>query len=386
MKPTALALTLTLIGCGSRSELIVPPPPLVLALGASHSCARMPDHTARCWGRNDHGELGDGTTTTRTRPTQVLALTDVAQIAIGRSHACALQRDGRVMCWGDNSSGMLGDGTMNDHLLAAPVAGLADVTRITVGGDDTSCAVLRDGTVRCWGNDSWRAATIPDGDGGLTFDRDDNDICLVPSRPDAGPSGFSCRMRPRVIRGVDDAIDVAINDDSACALRRDGTVRCWGTIDHAPFRIASIELAAVPLRGLVDVVQIAMTELSGCALDRAGVVRCWGNIGGNHVDPDGPVPQRVDALDGSMAIAIELGAVCALRGDRSVRCFANGGFAPPAVVDLPALQGATSIAAGYSHLCATFGGDEVRCFGENGFGQLGIGTMDPQTGVVSVRW
>jgi alpha-tubulin suppressor-like RCC1 family protein len=344
----------------------------------------MPDHTARCWGRNDQGELGDGTTTTRTRPTPVIALTDVAQIAIGRSHACALRRDGSVMCWGGNGSGMLGDGTMVDHAIAAAVVDLANVVRIAVGGDDTSCAVLRDGTARCWGNDSWRAMAIADGDGGLTFNRDDNDICLVPTPGDAAASGFSCRIRPRVVRGVDDAVDVAIGDDSACALRRDGTVRCWGIISRAP--LDTLELAAVPISRLSDVVQIAMIELSGCALDRAGAVRCWGNLGANRVDADGPVPLRVDPLDGATAITLQLGAVCALRGDRSVRCFANGGFAPAAVVELPEMQGATSVVAGYAHLCATFGGDDVRCFGENRFGQLGGGTTDPANGVVRVRW
>lgn len=283
---SATALALAAAGCGAKTGLLVPPPPVEIALGGSHSCARMPDRT-----------------------------------------------------------------------------------------------------VRCWGNDGWRAHAVPDGDGGATFTRDDNDVCLVlPLRPDAGPTGFSCRLSPRLVRGLDDATDVALGGEEACALRRGGTVRCWGTIDRGP-AIASMELAAVPLAGLHDIVQIALSETSGCALDRRGVVRCWGNLGGGAAGPDGPTPFALSPLDDAVAIALGADYVCALRRDGAVRCLNPFTLLLGAELDVPSLRGARSVASGFAHVCATFGGDTVRCLGSNPFGQLGTGTVeDSVASAVDVRW
>jgi len=68
------------------------------------------------------GQLGDGTTTNRPGPTQVAGLADVVQTATGRAHTCALLRDGTLRCWGDNSFGQLGDGTFSASPEPTPVA------------------------------------------------------------------------------------------------------------------------------------------------------------------------------------------------------------------------------------------------------------------------
>ena len=68
------------------------------------------DGTVACWGANDSGQLGDGTTLSRTTPTDVAGLTDVATVAAGAAHSCAVRRDGTAACWGADTSGQLGDG------------------------------------------------------------------------------------------------------------------------------------------------------------------------------------------------------------------------------------------------------------------------------------
>jgi hypothetical protein len=85
-----------------------------IALGGSHSCTLPTDGKVKCWGRNNHGQLGDGTTTDRTTPTEVSGITNATSIAPGGSHTCALLTDGKMKCWGSNACGQLGDGTTTD--------------------------------------------------------------------------------------------------------------------------------------------------------------------------------------------------------------------------------------------------------------------------------
>jgi hypothetical protein len=103
-----------------------------------------------CWGWNRFGQLGDGTTVQRTRPTPVRGLADAREIAAGDGHTCALLDAGTVDCWGWNDVGQLGDGTRVDRRLPVPVHGLKGVVAISAGNGDT-CALLRSGEIRCWG-------------------------------------------------------------------------------------------------------------------------------------------------------------------------------------------------------------------------------------------
>jgi hypothetical protein len=98
---------------------------LEIAAGADQSCARMSDRTVRCWGANDAGKLGNGNATDQPTPVPVVMspggppLGAVSRIATGADHTCALAEDG-VYCWGANDSGQLGNGTTN--MSSVPVA------------------------------------------------------------------------------------------------------------------------------------------------------------------------------------------------------------------------------------------------------------------------
>jgi alpha-tubulin suppressor-like RCC1 family protein len=87
-----------------------------ISAGFGHGCAVLSDGTARCWGRNEHGQLGNGTTTNSSAPVQVIALSNATAIAAGGrstagdiAHSCALLSDRTARCWGDNSLGQLGN-------------------------------------------------------------------------------------------------------------------------------------------------------------------------------------------------------------------------------------------------------------------------------------
>ena len=94
----------------------------------------MADGRVFTWGRNDSGQIGDGTIATRLGPTQVPGISSATQVAAGDWHALALLADGTVVAWGYNSDGQLGDGTTADRSTPVPVHGLANVKAIAAAG------------------------------------------------------------------------------------------------------------------------------------------------------------------------------------------------------------------------------------------------------------
>ena len=122
-----------------------------LSVGDDHACAVRKDETVVCWGQNDLRQLGDGTQNNALVPRAVVNLTGVAKVAAAGDSTCALKKDGTVQCWGDNTQGQLGDNTTTFHATAAPVPGLADVTQIAAAYYGI-CALNKAGEVYCWGD------------------------------------------------------------------------------------------------------------------------------------------------------------------------------------------------------------------------------------------
>lgn len=174
-----------------------------LALGIAHTCALRRDGKVLCWGSNEAGMLGDGTTASRGAPQIVAGLDDVVRIASNKAHTCALRGDGTVHCWGLGDDGQLGDGLKRprDGMAVRPVqvVGLRDVSAISVGGAH-ACA-LRAGHVLCWGG---------------------NGVGQV------GDGTTEQRPAPVEVPMLDDVIEIAAGAGHQCALRRDRSVWCWG--------------------------------------------------------------------------------------------------------------------------------------------------------------
>jgi alpha-tubulin suppressor-like RCC1 family protein len=129
---------------------------VALAVGGDHTCA-MTDGGAlvKCWGENALGELGDGNTTETTAAVHVRRLMGtVVAIDAGASHTCAAIQGGTARCWGNNVYGMIGDGSQNVAASAHAVKQLRGVTVITAGGNH-SCALLSTGHAKCWGQNEF---------------------------------------------------------------------------------------------------------------------------------------------------------------------------------------------------------------------------------------
>jgi hypothetical protein len=171
------------------------PPVVGVTASPTHVCALSDDGRVRCFGNNEVGGLGDGTTTKSDAPVAVVGLDQVTQISGRGMHTCALRKDGHVLCWGFGDGGQLGDGVARspEGFSNRPVAvrDLDDVTAISAGNAHT-CALRTDGHVYCWG--------------GRT----------------AGPV-------PVKVFGLDQVVEIAAGGGHQCALRGDGSVWCWGT-------------------------------------------------------------------------------------------------------------------------------------------------------------
>ena len=132
-----------------------------VSCGASHTCVVLTDGTVRCFGSNSDGQLGDNSTTTRAVPTTVLLLANIASVSCGGLHTCAVNFTGAAFCFGKNSLGQLGDDSHVSRLVPVAVAGAASgVQEARAGGEGelgnigTTCLLLRNGSVSCFGDKS----------------------------------------------------------------------------------------------------------------------------------------------------------------------------------------------------------------------------------------
>lgn len=149
------------LGDGTTDNALVPIPAPVSGVswigGASFSSGTAGAHTCaivsgavRCWGDNQHGQLGDGSQTSSVTPVTAVGISDAVEVAMGRWHVCALGANGRVKCWGNNPSGEVGSGTSGTEEHTPVDVGLSDVLHVGAGGYHT-CAITASRQLYCWG-------------------------------------------------------------------------------------------------------------------------------------------------------------------------------------------------------------------------------------------
>ena len=307
-------------------------PAVQVVAGLGHACALLEDGAVRCWGDNNLGQLGLGTTAhvgDDEVPTAVGTVDvggEVLQLSAGYYHTCALMQGGTVRCWGHGSDGRLGYGNPNtignDETPAS--AGDVDVgeavVQIAAGGYHT-CALLTTGAVRCWGHNAVGQLGY-----GHTSDIGDNETPASAGDVDVGGN----------------VVQVAAGGNHTCAVLTNGSVRCWGEGSSGKLgygNVANIgndetpaSVGDVPLGfGVVDV---ALGNVHTCARSPTGFVACWGGAGGgmlgygnSTVVGDNEFPSTVGFVNvglSSMSIAAGHHATCALTSGASVRCWGDG--------------------------------------------------------------
>lgn len=334
-----------------------------ISAGIGQTCVLTPGGGVACWGHNDAGQVGDGTTISREVP-RLLAIGGPAIAVAGSAvHGCAVRADHHLVCWGTDSGGQFG----TQEITGTPpmeIAGITDAVSVAAGGDYT-CVLHASRTVSCLGS-------------------------FLSSDPNAG--SFSADTSS--LRQV-----VAITGGyfAACALIADGTVRCWGSGPLGELGNGKRLDAAVPVAvtGLRDAVAISAGDEFACAIRSDGSVWCWGvNLFGElgarppstatAVPPSATVPVRVPGPTHATVVSAGYTHACAA-GPDGAWCWGGNddgevGTGSPSGIELPhtlGVAGVVSIAAGLRTTCVITAGGAVSCWGAAGDGMLGNGAAHP---------
>ncbi len=357
----------------------------------SYSCAVV-SGGAKCWGANESGQLGNGSTTASSSPVSVTGLSSgVTAISTNSSlasfmfysvtissHTCAVV-SGAAKCWGANSNGQLGNGSTSTSSTPVSVSGLSSgVTAISTGGYwgqymyssfDYSCAVVS-GAAKCWGA-NYNGQNSQLGDGTTS-------TSLIPVSVSGLSSGVTA---------------ISVGGGHACAVVS-GAAKCWGANDFGQLgNNSTIDTTSpVSVSGLSsDLIAITVGAQHSCSVS-ATQVKCWGS---NTSGQSGPTAFEVSQVSGltTGVTAISAGShTCAVVagaakcwGSNSQGKLGNGStvdsLTPVSVAGLS--SGVSDIGGGSNHTCAVISG-AAKCWGYNGVGTLGSGTGVNSLAPVSV--
>jgi len=347
---------------------------LDIDVGYRHTCALVVGGLVYCWGDDQRGQLGDGSSGgSRSSPAAVNGLVNAAvQLAAGYLHTCMTDIVGDAFCWGYDDEGQLGDGQVGPDR-SVPERILLDdsisVRSVSAGGYH-SCALLGDDTVMCWGKDD--KAQLGDGD------------------------RWHVRRSPIEVVGLPNGVsDIALGSRHACALTPATTVMCWGANELGQLG-SGIEFAATATPVVASLSpgnsDVSAGGSHSCVVDSNDAVRCWGyDYAGQLGDGTIGVPDVNNTPSGAVAgisapSEVTLGAAhsCARSIAGGVRCWGRDDFGqlgdgivgpnrPTASNVVSMTINVTSLATGGGHSCGILQG-VVRCWGSDQFGQLGDGS------------
>ena len=210
----------------------------------AHACAIKKDKTLWCWGYNNHGQVGDGTTKVKSRPVLVkgeLEGKEVVSLGLGFAHTCVLTSESKnnLYCWGYNAYGQIGDGTTNDQLLPKNILGSLEnkkIDNLSVGVNQT-CVTTTDNknNLYCWGaNDNGQIGTGTS-NRDLKFDETGNISFgdVKSENDDETDEKNHCQKLPFNVLGVLDnkkVQNVTMRGKHVCAITNEtkGNLYCWG--------------------------------------------------------------------------------------------------------------------------------------------------------------
>ncbi len=286
--------------------------------GHNSGCAIPTDGTLWCWGRGDHGQLGDGQTAIVRAPEQIGSETDWSAVSgsnggVGYytdAHTCGLRIDGTAWCWGQNDLGQVGNGTKTDQLTPAQVGASRSWTSVSAG-NNASCGTRLNGSLWCWGSgDLGNGAT---------------ETQLTPVRIGSGSTWES----------------VSAGGDHICATQVDGTLWCWGSNSVGGLGDGTITDRLFPTQVGTSTswASVSSGSASTCAVKLGGTAWCWGWNG-----------------DGQLGIGSN-----------------EDSLVPVKVVSGPN-QWSSNVVTRYVHACGLGADHTLWCWGHNQYGEVGSPT------------
>lgn len=324
------------------------------------TCAARSDGTGWCWGDNQNRQVGDNTTTNRTTPTRVGALTNITHVATSSRTGYALDANGTMWAWGLNDAGQLGDGTQTDRGDPRAVPGVASVVEIDAGRGH-ACARTATGDVYCWGDNSDQQ----------TGDR-------MPGQDRSTP-----------FRAITNATQITAGGRHTCARLATGEATCWG--DNAKGEMGRGATSGDEPPTVIPSFPVAEIAAGGrhtCARKADGTVWCFGDNRYGQVGVTGateiPTPVQVPGIDDATQLMLGGRRSCARRATGAIWCwgerlFGNPGTGQSSVGNesphaIPELAGAGLVVSSAYHVCGVTAAGALVCAGRDDEGQLGDGT------------
>lgn len=368
--------------------------PQTITVGGFHSCGLTLSGTAYCWGSNEFGQLGTGTSGGNDGPSAILGHT-FTEITAGYKHTCALDGSGKAYCWGLSADGQLGNGdfglldpgdeqSYRHRTVPVEVQGGHEFLDISAGGLNT-CAVTKDGDAYCWGRG--REGQLGNGKSGI----DDED-----------PTRYVFAPTPTQVLGSD-YVAISVGGSHACALNSARDIYCWGVNEWGQIGNGAGGAAAdsVSVPQLVAAAGLKFSALSAglthtCALAEGGSAYCWGETSAGRLgNGEGagiarfrPTPQPV--MGGHTFASLSAGAIhsCGVTPFGEALCWGRNGhgqlgvaaptdsvLAPVAVTAGAGVAPFSAIGAlgsnEYGHTCALTTAGALYCWGSNREGQIG---------------
>ncbi|MDB4971535.1 MAG: regulator of chromosome condensation [Myxococcales bacterium] len=372
-----------------------------VAAGSNHTCALLSDATVRCWGANDHGQLGLGENSTMEShvPAPVVGLADVAHVVAGYQHTCALLKNGTIQCWGSNLYGALGRGTYDPLPDTAPPHGAPQPVLSSVGGTaftgvkeiasgagaSHTCVSLTNGEGWCWGTNG--KGQIGNGASVSGYSGQ-----LVPAGVCA--SGMGCANGAQ-FHGL------SVGGQSTCSQGPTGNNYCWGSNASGQLALQPQDFNAHPNPVATNPGGSASNpivgEAFGCVVnvDGTGRVQCWGSnsngaLGNGTTSGTFTSPVHVcvnancetsitDQLANAAQVAVG-GFACVLRlgaakcwGPNNVGQLGDGTMVAnnPLATSTAITANVAAVTVGDNHACALLTDGTVQCWGQDTNGQLG---------------
>jgi alpha-tubulin suppressor-like RCC1 family protein len=254
--------------------------------GFRHACALNRSGTIGCWGLANDGRLGNGQTDgPSSTASGVKNVTDAVNIACGAAFTCATTSGGGVKCWGNGGEGQLGAGSQDSS--AVPVAVIIDNAVSVSAGEAHACAVRTTGKVSCWGRNA------------------------------AGQLGIgnnANQNKPAEVQGVTDAVEVAAGTSFACARTTGGAVFCWGSNESGQLGINTVggtRTSPVQVAGISDAAGLAAGDSHVCAVRKSGSMVCWGNAGSGRLGTGSASEAGVSATPSAVATLSDVSSAAA---------------------------------------------------------------------------
>jgi alpha-tubulin suppressor-like RCC1 family protein len=340
--------------------------------GNTHSCSILDDGSVRCWGDNQHGQLGDGTRTNSLSPT--LAFTPLGKSAVsistGAEHTCAIFDDGTLRCWGSNSYGQIGDGTLIERTTPTLVnLGAGKSAKSVSLGQTHSCAILIDDSVKCWGSNS--NGQLGDGS---TIDSN------IP--------------KSVTLQGGQTAISISSGSYHTCVILENLSLSCWGDNWHGQLgdgtNIRNLEPNSVLFESEYETIFLESGSFHTCAILVNNSIYCWGfnsagQLGSSELGSSNtPLLIQLSESDTPSYVGSGFHHTCSLLDSGQVICWGDNSRGQlgdsslisrnnPEPVNIPPGRFAISLSVGNSHSCAVLDDATLYCWGINSDGQLGNG-------------